>query len=244
MSPLLFFKEGSFFYSDDDEAWGMIDIEGLHFVAAEDVADSQAAAGQHVIEIVKGEPGYSFGIFQWFIQVWVYDTYPLVKMTGISPPGDIVDHVIDHHFRSGNEVLLRVMFVEIIQHEDPLFFQGEGHHFYHAVIVAWGPEIAEAGEEIEGIVEAVRAKDLPHVVNVEIQVIVAEPAGIFDTGGRQVDACHIIALIGEDPGVAPSSAGHIQHPRCGWRVEQGQQAMDEGGCLLFVSFKVQFMVIG
>ena len=113
-----------------------------------------------------------------------------------------------------------------------------------AVIVAWGPEIAEAGEEIEGIVEAVRAKDLPHVVNVEIQVIVAEPAGIFDTGGRQVDACHIIALIGEDPGVAPSSAGHIQHPRCGWRVEQGQQAMDEGGCLLFVSFKVQFMVIG
>jgi hypothetical protein len=58
---------GSFFFSnffsDDDEAWGMIDIEGLHLVAAEDVADSQAAAGQHVIEIVKGEPGYSFGKF-------------------------------------------------------------------------------------------------------------------------------------------------------------------------------------
>ena len=216
----------------------MVDIEGLHLVAAEDVANSQAAAGQHVIEIVKGEPGYSFGIFQWFIQAWVYDMNTLVKMAGIGPPGDIVDHAIDHFFRSGNEVLLRVMFVEIIQYEDPLFFQGEGHHFYHAVIVAWGQEIAEAGEEIEGVIEAVRAKDLPHVMNVEIQVIVAELAGIFDTGGRQVDACHIIALISEDPGVAPSSAGHIQHPRCGWRVEQGQQAMDEGGCLLFVSFKV------
>ena len=130
----------------------MIDIEGLHLVAAEDVADSQAAAGQHVIEIAKGEPGYSFGIFQWFIQVWVYDMYPLVEMAGISPSGDIVDYAIDHFFRSGNEVLLCVMFVEIIQHEDPLFFQSERYHFYHAVIVVWGPEIAEAGKEIEGVI--------------------------------------------------------------------------------------------
>jgi hypothetical protein len=205
----------------------MIDVEGFQIIVTEDVVDGQAAAGQHAIEIAKGEPGYSFGIFQWFFPVWVYDMYPLVEVSGINPSGDIVDHAIDHFFRPGDEVLLRVMFVEIIQYEDPLFFQGEGYHFYNPVIVAWGPEIAEAGEEIEGVMEAVRAKDLPHVMNVEIQVIVAEPAGIFDTGGRQVDACHIIALIGEDPGMASPSAGYIQHSRCGRRLEKGQQAMDE-----------------
>ena len=235
---------GSFFFCDDDETRGMIEIEGFQTIVAEDVADSQAAAGQHVIEIAKGEPGYSFGIFQWFFQECVDDMYPLVEVSGINPPGDIIDHAVDHFFRPGDEVLLRVMFVEIIQYEDPLFFQGEGYHFYHAVIVVRGPEITEAGEEIEGIIEAVRAKDLPHVMNVEIQVIVAEPAGIFDTGGRQVDACHIIALIREDAGVASPPAGYIQHSRCGWRLEQGQQAMDEGDSLLFVSFKVQSMVIG
>ena len=170
--------------------------------------------------------------------------YPFVEVSGINPSGDIVDHAVDHFFRPGDEVLLRVMFVEIIQYKDPLFFQGEGYHFYNAVIVVRGPEIAKAGEEIEGVIEAVRAKDLPHVMQVEIQVIVAEPAGIFDTGGRQVDACHIIALVGEDPGVASPPAGYIQHSRCGWRLEQGQQAMDEGDSLLFVSFKVQSMVIG
>ena len=232
------------FFCDDDEAWRVIDVEGFQIIAAEDVADSQAAAGQHVIEIAKGEPGYFFGIFQWFFQVCIDDMYPFVEVSGINPPGDIVDHIADHFFRPWDEVLLCVMFIEIIQYEDPLFFQGEGYHFYNAVIVVWGPEIAEAGEEIEGVIEAVRAKDLPHVMNVEIQVIVAELAGIFDTGGRQVDACHIIALIGEDPGVASPSAGYIQHSRCGRRVEEGQQAMDERGGLLFVSFKVQSMVIG
>ena len=98
MSPLLFFKEGSFFYSDDDEAWGMIDIEGLHFVAAEDVADSQAAAGQHVIESVKGEPGYSFGIFQWLLQLLVLYLYPLVEMSPIGPSGDIVCYAVNYVF--------------------------------------------------------------------------------------------------------------------------------------------------
>ena len=170
--------------------------------------------------------------------------YPFVEVSGINPSGDIVDHAVDHFFRPGDEVLLRVMFVEIIQYKDPLFFQGEGYHFYNAVIVVRGPEIAKAGEEIEGVIEAVCAKDPPHVMQVEIQVIVAEPAGIFDTGGRQVDACHIIALVGEDPGVASPSAGYIQHSRCGQRLEQGQQAMDKGDGLLFVSFKVQSMVIG
>jgi len=222
----------------------MIDIEGFQPVAAEDVADRQSAAGQHVIEIAEGEPGNSFGIFQWFLQVGICNLYPLVEMSGISPPGNIVDHAVDHVFRSVDEVLLYVMFVEIIQHEDPLFPEGERYHFYNAVIITWGPEIAEAGEEVEGVIEAVRTKDLPHVMNVEIQVIVAELPGRFDTGGRQVDACHIIGLIGEDPGVAPPSAGNIQHPGCGWWPEQDQQAMDEGDGLLFISFKVQFMVIG
>ena len=222
----------------------MIDVEGFQLVVTEDVADSQAAAGQHVIEIAKGEPGYSFGIFQWFFPVSVDDVYPLVEVSGINPPGDIVDYAVDHFFRPGDEVLMRVMFVEVIQHEDPLFFQGEGYHFYNAVIVVRGPEIAEAGEEIEGVIEAVRAKDLPHVMNVEIEVIVAEPAGIFDTGGRQVDARHIITLTREDPGMASPPAGYIQHSRCGQRLEQGQQAMDKGDGLLFVSFKVQSMVIG
>ena len=222
----------------------MIDIEGFQPVVAEDVADSQAAVGQHVIEIAEGEPGYSFGIFQWFFQVLVHDMYPLVEMSGISPPGDIVDHAVDHVFRPVDEVLLRIMFVEIIQHEDPLFPEGERYHFYNAVIITWGPEIAEAGEEVESVIEAVRAKDLPHVMNVEIEVIVAKLPGIFDTGGRQVDACHIIALIGEDPGMASPSAGNVQHPRCWWRPEQDQQVMDEGDGLLLISFKVQFMVIG
>lgn len=222
----------------------MIDIEGFQPVAAEDIADSQAVAGQHVIEIAEGEPGYSFGIFQWFFQVLVRNTYPLVEMSGISPPGNIVDHAVDHVFRPVDEVLLRITFVEIIQHEDPLFLEGERYHFYNAVIITWGREIAEASEEVEGVIEAVRAKDLSHIVNVEIQVIVAELPGIFDTGGRQVDACHIIVLICEDPGMASPPAGNIQHPRCGWRPEQGQQAMDEGDGLLFISFKVQFMVIG
>ena len=36
---------GSFFYSDDDEARGMVDIEGIQIIVAEDVADSQTAAG-------------------------------------------------------------------------------------------------------------------------------------------------------------------------------------------------------
>ena len=229
---------------NDDEAAGTIDVEGVQTIAAEDVADDQTAAGQHVIEIAEGEPGYSFGIFQWFFKLLVHDMYPLVEMSGISPPGDIVDHAVDHVFRPVDEVLLGIMFVEIIQHEDPLFPEGERNHFYNAVIITWGPEIAEAGEEVESVIEAFRAKDLAHVVNVEIQVIVAKLPGIFDTGGRQIDACHIIALIGEDPGMASPSAGNIQQPRCGFRSEQDQQAMDKGDGLLLISFKVQFMVIG
>jgi hypothetical protein len=141
-------------------------------------------------------------------------------------------------------MLLHAMFVEIIQYEDPFFFQGEGYHFYNVVIVALGPEIAEAGKEIEGVIEAVRAKEMSHVVDVELQVIVAELAGIFDTGGRQVDTCHVIALTGEDTGMASPSAGNIQHPGCGWGLEQGQQAMDKSNGLLFVSFKVQLVVVG
>lgn len=104
------------------------------------------------------------------------------------------------------------MFVEVIQYEDSLFFQSEGYHFYNAVIVVLGSEIAEAGEEIEDVIEAVGAKDLPHVVDVEIQVSIVELAGIFDTGWRQIDARHIIALIGEDPGMPSPPAGNIQHP--------------------------------
>lgn len=107
-----------------------------------------------------------------------------------------------------------------------------------------GAEIAEAGEEIEGVIEAVRAKDLPHVVNIKIQVIGTEAACIFDAGGGQVNASHIITFVREDPGVASPSAGHIQHTRCRGRVKECQQAMDEGDSLLFVPFKVQSMVIG
>lgn len=76
----------------------MIDIEGVQLIIAEDVEDSQAAAGQHVIKIMKGEPGYSFGIFQWLLQLPVLYLYPLVEMSPIGPSGDIVCYAVNYVF--------------------------------------------------------------------------------------------------------------------------------------------------
>lgn len=114
---------GSFFFRDEDETRGMIDMEGFQPVVAEDMADYQAAASQHVIEIAKGEPGYFFQVFQLFFRVWVQDMYPFVEMGWVRPPGDIVDYAADDFFRPVDEVLLCEVFVEIIQKEDAFFFR-------------------------------------------------------------------------------------------------------------------------
>ena len=76
----------------------MIDIEGVQLIIAEGVEDSQASAGQHVIKIMKGKPGYSFGIFQWLLQLLVLYLYPFVEMSPIGPSGDIVGYAVNDVF--------------------------------------------------------------------------------------------------------------------------------------------------
>jgi len=100
------------------------------------------------------------------------------------------------------------------------------------------PEVAEAGKEIEDIIEVIGVKYLSHVVYIEMEVIIFILEGIINAIPGQVDACHIEAFTGQYAGMTSSSAGEVQHSGAGGGMEEGEKMPDEGGSFLFVPFEV------
>src|ERR1700727_1067974 len=114
---------------------------------------------------------------------------------------------------------------------------------YRLIMLALSPEITEAGEEIECVVEAIGTKCPAHVVNIKPEVIVAEFAGIGYTGRRQVNTSHVITQGCQDSGMPASAACDIQHPGTGRRGKQCQQPLNKASRFGLISFKIQFVVI-
>ena len=100
------------------------------------------------------------------------------------------------------------------------------------------PEIAEAGKEIEDIMEVIGVEDLPHVVYIEMEVIVLVLQGIINAILREIYARHVEAFAGQYAGMTAPAAGEVQHSGAGGRVQEGEKTPDKGGCFLFISFKV------
>ena len=181
-----------FLLSDDDHTGRLSEIEGLQLIVPKHFFYGQTATGHHAGKVVECEPGNFFDVFEGVGRLLVYYPDFFIKVGVIIPSGKVKGDAIDYFFRPVHQVLCRIVAVEIIEHKDPVSFEGKTGGMYRLIMLALSPEITKTGEEIECVVEAIGAKGPAHVMNIKIEVVVAELAGVGYTGRRQVDACYII----------------------------------------------------
>src|SRR5882724_10717761 len=127
-----------------------------------------------------------------------------------------------------HQVIFCITHIQIIQDKYAVAFQGRADGAYGAVMFPLRPEITEAGKEIKSVIEIIRVEQLPHIMLVEMEVVLFILKGITDAVPGQIDARHIEALRCQYTGMAAPATGHIQHAGFPRWIKKGQQAMNKG----------------
>src|SRR5579863_1506902 len=81
-------------------------------------------------------------------------------------------------------------------------------------------------------------------MDIKSEVFVRELLSEGDGAGGEIDTCHLETMPGEDTAVPAPSTGEIQHLRTRRRPEQPEQAIDKTGGLVFVTVRIEPVVIG
>ncbi len=116
-------------------------------------------------------------------------------MFAVAPAGDGIGGIADGLCLVGNEVGLYMGCIQVVQYENAFWPQGGGDRMDGVQVFALRFEVAEACEEIEGIVKAIGAKQVAHVVYVEMEVVVCVLVGEGYGVRGQVDASDVKTFL-------------------------------------------------
>ena len=137
-------------------------------------------------------------------------------MFSVAPSGDGISDAVDDLFFIGDEMCPGIPGIKVIEYEDTFWLQGGADHADGVPILPAGLEITKAGEEIKSIPEAVGTKKLPHIVYIEMQMVVLRLPGNGDIAGRQIDTGNVIAMGREHPRMTASATCDIEQAGTGW----------------------------
>jgi len=90
-------------------------------------------------------------------------------------------------------------------------------------VVAVVGEIAEAGKEVEGVVEVVDVKGEAHILDKKLQSICFVCFCGFDIFDGDVNACNVVAMFCELLCKAAFAAGNIEHGAAGQGLQITEQ---------------------
>jgi hypothetical protein len=144
----------------------------------------------------------------------------------------------------GDEVGPYILGIQEIQYKYSLRPEGGADHADRIAVLPLGQEVAEAGEEIEGVFEAVDAEELAHIMDIEMEMIVLEVTGVGDAARGEIDTGDVVTVCGQHAGVPAPAAGHVEEAGLRRRLQEGEEAGDKAGGFRFVMLKIELMVVG
>jgi len=208
------------------------------------VVDDEAALVEQPPKIIERQLRHALDVLERRRERRIMNFDSLEKGLLRAPAGDLVGDFAARDLLVGNQVLVDVWRVQVVEHQPSAGRQGAVDVADHDRMIARVFEVSEAGEQAEDDIKCTRAERLPHVlldIAHDRATLRSRPR---EAAGRQVDTSHAETAGGETSRVAAAAATEVEHIRTASGLESIDQPIDEGAGFRLISVCIQPVVMG